>query len=239
MSLTARRPDVGTFLGDNGLHGFSIPTPNSLKNGTHSIHVKFESTISELSGSPRSLTCVINPLVNSLLPGNPARKDTDQNVVINGSGFQPNLTVTLFFPGGGSTTLSGDQIQNLNSTSFTLVVTLNVTGTYGMRVNNPDGGQSNVFNFQTMKITSTSPTSPPRSNSDQSVDVNGSGFQPNLTVTVFFPGGGSGTLSGSQIQYSNSTKFTMIVTLNVLGQYSIRVNNPDGAQSELFNFSTH
>ncbi len=31
----------------------------------------------------------------------------------------------------------------------------------------------------------------------------------------------------------------MIVTLNVLGQYSIRVNNPDGAQSELFNFSTH
>jgi len=163
--------------------------------------VKFESTISELSGSPRSLTCVINPLVNSLLPGNPARKDTDQNVVINGSGFQPNLTVTLFFPGGGSTTLSGDQIQNLNSTSFTLVVTLNVTGTYGMRVNNPDGGQSNVFNFQTMKITSTSPTSPPRSNSDQSVDVNGSGFQPNLTVTVFFPGGGSETLSGSQIQF--------------------------------------
>src|SRR6266498_1172563 len=93
------RPDVGSFLGDNGLHGFSIPTPNSLKNGTHSIHVKFESTISELSGSPRSLTCVINPLVNSLLPGNPPRKDTDQNVVINGSGFQPNLTVTLFFSG--------------------------------------------------------------------------------------------------------------------------------------------
>ncbi len=35
--------------------------------------------------------------------------------------------------------------------------------------------------------------------------------------------------SDSQIQYANSNRFTMIVTMNQLGQYEIRVNNLDGA----------
>jgi hypothetical protein len=52
------RPDVGGFLGDNGIHGFSLPTPASLKNGAaHSIHIKFEASATELSGSPASITC--------------------------------------------------------------------------------------------------------------------------------------------------------------------------------------
>jgi hypothetical protein len=39
------RPDVATLLGDNGLHGFSISTPSSLKDGsTHSIQVQFTDT---------------------------------------------------------------------------------------------------------------------------------------------------------------------------------------------------
>jgi len=52
------RPDVATFLGDNGLHGFNIPTPASLKDGnTHSVHVKFETSASELINSPSSINC--------------------------------------------------------------------------------------------------------------------------------------------------------------------------------------
>ncbi|MGH9824677.1 MAG: hypothetical protein ACREDR_15675, partial [Blastocatellia bacterium] len=52
------RPDVGSFLGDNGLHGYSIPTPASLQNGvTHSVHVKFETSTTDLTSSPASLTC--------------------------------------------------------------------------------------------------------------------------------------------------------------------------------------
>jgi len=36
------RPDVAALLGDNGLHGFSISTPGSLKDGsTHSIQLQF------------------------------------------------------------------------------------------------------------------------------------------------------------------------------------------------------
>ncbi|MGH9762625.1 MAG: hypothetical protein ACREAC_17530, partial [Blastocatellia bacterium] len=52
------RPDVGSFLSDNGMHGFSIPTPAALKTGTaHSVHLKFETGSTDLGGSPQSMTC--------------------------------------------------------------------------------------------------------------------------------------------------------------------------------------
>ncbi|HYL98422.1 MAG TPA: hypothetical protein VEZ90_05660, partial [Blastocatellia bacterium] len=52
------RPDVATFLGDNGLHGLTIPIPAALQNGaSHTVHVKFENSSTELSGSPFTLSC--------------------------------------------------------------------------------------------------------------------------------------------------------------------------------------
>jgi hypothetical protein len=52
------RPDVGSAVGDNGLHGFNIPTPASLKNGQpHTVSVKFETSNVELSTSPKTITC--------------------------------------------------------------------------------------------------------------------------------------------------------------------------------------
>jgi len=52
------RPDVGTFLGDNGLHGFSFTTPSELRDGsTHTLSVRFESSSTNLASSPVSLTC--------------------------------------------------------------------------------------------------------------------------------------------------------------------------------------
>ena len=53
------RADVGKYLGDNGLHGFTYSLPASLRDGKgHNIHVTFENTSSsELYGSPKALTC--------------------------------------------------------------------------------------------------------------------------------------------------------------------------------------
>jgi RHS repeat-associated protein len=52
------RSDVGAYLGDNGLHGYSYAVPTSLKNGQpHSITVKFSGTGTNLAGTPRSITC--------------------------------------------------------------------------------------------------------------------------------------------------------------------------------------
>lgn len=208
-----------------GQYGIRVNNPNGMQSGTFNFNTQ----------SP-------TPTINSISPSNPCARSGDQNVIVSGSNFQSGLTVTVFIPGGGTATLSGSQIQSVSSTQFTMIVTLNVLGQYGIRVNNPNGQQSNIFNFNTQNcnpnISSISPSTPTTSNTDQSVIVNGSNFQSGLTVTVFIPGGGSVTLSGSQIQNVSSTQFTMIITLNIVGQYGIRVNNPNGTQSNTFNFNT-
>ena len=44
------RVDVGAYLGDNGLHGFALPLPASLRNGAaHSISIRFEHSEMRLS----------------------------------------------------------------------------------------------------------------------------------------------------------------------------------------------
>jgi len=59
VPATNSRPDVGAFLGDNGLHGFAITTPAALKNGvSHTVHFKFEASATELTGgSPATISC--------------------------------------------------------------------------------------------------------------------------------------------------------------------------------------
>jgi hypothetical protein len=57
-TANAARPDVGSYLGDNGLHGFSIQLPTSYANGlSHTLQLRFASSSSQLGGSPFSLTC--------------------------------------------------------------------------------------------------------------------------------------------------------------------------------------
>jgi hypothetical protein len=52
------RPDVGAYLGDNGLHGFSFATPSGLLDGnSHSLSARLEGSSTNLAGSPISLTC--------------------------------------------------------------------------------------------------------------------------------------------------------------------------------------
>jgi hypothetical protein len=190
-----------------------------------------------------NIFALVPPTVSSISPSMPQTSVTDQNIVVNGNNFVSGLTVTVTFPNGGTGTLSGSQIQNVTSSSFFMRITLNATGTWSIRVNNPNGEQSGQFSFnvvtaQTPTISSISPSSPTVSNSDQNVNVSGSNFQSGMTVTIFFPGGGSGTLSGSQLQNVTPTSFRMVVTLNIVGTYGIRINNPSGRQSSTFNFQT-
>jgi hypothetical protein len=123
-----------------------------------------------------------------------------------------------------------------------MIILLNNPGSYTIRVNNPDGGQSNTFGFSASAATSTpsissiSPANPTSSGSNQTVTVYGNQFQSGLTVTVGYSGGSS-TLSGSQIQSVTANSFQMIILLNNPGSYTIRVNNPDGGQSNTFAFS--
>jgi len=184
-----------------------------------------------------------SPSITSIFPSSPVATVGNQNVTVNGGNFVSGLTVTVTFPNGTTGTLSGSQIGGISSTSFTMAIDFNnVPGSYSIRVNNPGGAQSNNFGFTVQTavplISSISPASPPRTAGNQNVTVNGQRFVTGLTVTVTFPNGTTGTLSGSQIVNLTSASFTMVINFNnVPGAYSIRVNNPGGAQSNSFGFN--
>jgi murein DD-endopeptidase MepM/ murein hydrolase activator NlpD/pimeloyl-ACP methyl ester carboxylesterase len=121
---------------------------------------------------------------------------------------------------------------------------LGATGNWSIRVNNPDGGQSSVFNFnvagggQNPAISSINPGTPITSGADQNVIVNGNNFQPGLRVDVSFPNDGVARLQGTgQIQNVTANSFLMRITLNGTGNWTIRAINPDGTQSGQFSFN--
>ena len=230
----------GTFI--SSLPNFNFPFAAA----SHTITLKVTNSagLSNTATATILVGTVATPVINSIAPSSPAATVGNQNVIVSGGNFQQGLTATATFPNGQTGTLSGTQIQNVTPTSFVMVIDFNGNpGNYSIRVNNPNGAQSNAFGFSVQRpshspvITSVSPTNPIRRDTDQNVIVNGSGFQQGLTISVLIPGGGTATLSGAQIQNIDSNSFTMIATLNVVGQYGIRVNNPDGGQSNTFNFS--
>lgn len=60
QTLTANllRQDVGSALGDNGRHGFSISTPSVFRDGKqHTLRLRFENGSTSLSNSPKTLQC--------------------------------------------------------------------------------------------------------------------------------------------------------------------------------------
>jgi hypothetical protein len=195
------------------------------------------------NGATLTVQSLPAPSITAISPSAPQVGGIDQNVLVIGDNFDQNLTVTVNFPNGGSTILSGTQIQSVTKTSFVMRITFGSPGTWGIQVNSADGKSSNVFTFtvasstQAPTISSISPTVPIATGSDQNVSVYGSNFLPNFTVSVSFPGGGSTSLSGTQIGNVTPSSFNMRITLGVTGVWSVRVINPDGKQSSIFNFN--
>jgi len=232
-------PSVGVIL--NGSTSLSVSNVN-LGSGSWQVYVQTSAGQSARS-TAFTVQAGAQPVITGISPSSLTSKPTDQNVTVFGNNFQQNLTVGVTFPNGGGATLSGTQIQSVTPNSFVMRITLGASGTWSIRVNSPDGGQSGTFNFavqsavQPPGVYSLNPSSLFVNSSDQDVVVSGSNFQPNLTATVTFPGGGGTTLSGAQIQNVTNSSFILRITLGATGAWSLRVNNPDGGQSPIFNFS--
>jgi hypothetical protein len=95
----ASRPDVAAAIGDNGLHGFNVTTPNVLKTGApRSIGIRFESTTADLGSSPRTITCapaafaIGGPKITSFKIQSDSNKTTTN----------PDLTLEVEFDGAPS-----------------------------------------------------------------------------------------------------------------------------------------
>jgi hypothetical protein len=225
LNVTATGFDILALLGTAGSYSIRVNNPGGAQSNTFSFQVQ----------APP----VAAPQVSSISPASPTASPSNQQIRVSGTGFQPGLTVTVNYP-GGSSTLSGNQILNVTAMGFDILAVLGTPGTYSIRVNNPGGAQSNTFGFLVQappapQISSIAPASPTASPSNQQIRVNGSGFQSGLTVTVNYPGGTS-TLSGNQILNVTPTGFDVLAVLSTAGSYSFRVNNPGGAQSNVFAF---
>ena len=101
------RPDIGAQLGDNGAHGFTWPGSSAWAIGsTHTIQVRFESSTTQLTGSPLTVTCGA-----STVP--PSRAAVYRNgtwVIDNGNfnwdGATTDFVTTFGLP--GDTPITGD-----------------------------------------------------------------------------------------------------------------------------------
>lgn len=239
QSVTSTSFQMSITLADAGNYALRANNPDAQQSNT----VGFTVTSSQ-PPPPLPLT----PSISSISPVTPFASPIQQTVAVSGTNFQAGLTVSVR-PRAGSM-LSGIQIQNVTSTSFQMIITLADAIDYTLLVINPGGLESNAFGFGaillalppppsplTPSISSISPSSPTASASIQTVTVNGSSFQAGLTVTVGLPGGGSSTLSGGTIQSVTLASFQMIILLADAGNYTLRVTNPAGLQSNVFAFS--
>ncbi|MGA3018762.1 MAG: IPT/TIG domain-containing protein, partial [Bryobacteraceae bacterium] len=118
--------------------------------------------------------------ITSISPATPA-EGANQVVTVKGTGFETGLTVIMGLPGSGSTTISGSQIQTVTATSFQMTVTFSTTGTYTIRISNPDGGGSGIFEF-TVGAPSTGPVISPGGVVSNPTGLPGIG--PNLYVNI-------------------------------------------------------
>jgi hypothetical protein len=97
------RPDVGTLLGDNGLHGFNITTPDTLRTGSHSVSVRFESSSSELSNGQRTIAgCAAQPTISTYSWGTNPRGTQPFGGTISGTGFVAPIQVWFCVNGSGT-----------------------------------------------------------------------------------------------------------------------------------------
>lgn len=209
--------DIPITLTVNPLGDFSVSATPISRTVAQGFSTTYNITVQSTGGfnSPVSLTALNLP-GNQVLPGTgftpqvitpPANSSANSTLTIATNNQTPTGTFTI--------TVRGTTSSVIRDTTITLIV-------------NPPGPPP--------AVSSINPSSPISGNVDQNVTVSGTNFQAGLTVTVTFPNGGTGTLSGTQIQNVTSTSFIMRITLGTSGNWSMRVNNSDGGQSNPFGF---
>ena len=128
------RSDVGGVLGDNGLHGFSIPIPAGTANGaTHTLQIRYETSASQLAGSPTNLTCGSSGSANFAGYVDSLSCTSFSGWAADKNALNTSLTVQ-FFDGG---TLLGSTVANISRSDVGSL--LGDNGLHGFVIGTPAG----------------------------------------------------------------------------------------------------
>ncbi len=122
-------------------------------------------------------------------------------------------------------------------------MTLNTAGNYTIRVNNPDGGQSNIFGFTVTAsvtpppaITGFSPNPVPGSNNQQTMTISGTGFQSGASVTLFTKGQ-TFPIPSNRTTFINANQIQILASVSTqAANWTAQVTNPDGQSSNTWTF---
>ncbi|HEY3382541.1 MAG TPA: hypothetical protein VGK32_12275 [Vicinamibacterales bacterium] len=193
----------------------------------------------------RAVETPARPTVTGVSPSSLTMSTALQPIYVAGTNFQSGLSVTVTLPNGTTTTVGPSAITFGSSTVFQTMVTLTQSGSYSLRVVNPDGQTSEPWAFTVNAldppvrpaVTGLSPSSPTMSTAPQPIYVAGTNLQSGLSVTVTLPNGTTTTVGPSAITFGSSTVFQTMVTLAQSGSYSLRVVNPGGQTSEPWTFT--
>jgi hypothetical protein len=159
-----------------------------------------------------------------------------QTLTINGSGFQAGLTVNLA-TGGTTTPYQSSAISSVTATKVQVQVNVGTTAhTWTVQVANPGGVLSNaatltVTGLAPPAITSVSPNPMTGSANNQTLTINGSGFQAGAKVTLT-TGGTSYSYTASYITSVTATKILVPVNVGTPARaWTVQVVNPDNSAS--------
>ena len=182
------------------------------------------------------------PVVSSVTPNPLTGANANQIVTINGSGFVngTGLKVLMSYSGGATTTLTGAQIQFVNSSQILAMINVGSTArTWTVQVVNPNGTASNIYNLPVVAppvppaIASLSPNPINRASAAQTLTINGSGFQPGSGLhVVLTTAGASLMLQGTAIQSASASQILATVSIGATARnWTVQVVNANGTVS--------
>jgi PKD repeat protein len=192
------------------------------------------------------------PLITNLSTNpNPPTTSGTFTFTISGSNFFPTgALIRVTGPGCSPCTIPNSVLTTKTTTTLAGPATLSTAGTYSFVVQNgflaqsgADGPKSSGVNVTVNGSTSTptisgvNPNPLTGSTSQQTVTINGTNFVNKPTVFVTWKGGSS-TLSSGQVTFVSSTQLQMSINVqNDPDNWTVRVTNPSGTQSNTFGFT--
>jgi subtilase family serine protease len=190
-----------------------------------------------------------SPAITSVSPNPMTGASASQTLTIVGTGLGSGTGWKLVLTAGATTlTVPGSQLSATGTTQIQAQVNVGtVAQTWSVQVVNPGGTASNSMSLAVVapvtgpSISSLTPNPMNRSNSAQTLTINGSGFQSgNGLVVKLTAGGVLINVQGSAIKSVSSSQITLQVNVGASARtYSVTVQNPGGAVSNAVNLTVH
>jgi hypothetical protein len=200
-------------------------------------------TIRNLDGGRATLanafTVAAGPTVSTLSPNSRPRGATSQAIVITGANFAAGSwpTSAVTFSGSGITVSAVSRTDATHLAVNITVASSAATGARDVTVRNLDGGRATRAGAFTVNLrptlTSLSPNSRARGQSNQTIVLTGTGFVNGATVA--FSGSG---ITVNSVTWNSASKLTINVSVSngdSRGNLNVTVTNPDQGAVTLSN----